>query len=163
MIDKYIIEFVASFLIYILFVSLAVLWVIDGKIKREQVVHAIVAVLIAALTATIIKQLFPTVRPYVINGQAIDVIVKPLDAAFPSGHTAESFALAVTIFMHDRKIGSIYLILALAIGISRVLANVHYPIDILGGAFFGTLIAVLVERLHFMDLINIISGRKRRG
>jgi len=63
-----------------------------------------------------------------INGREVDVLIKPFDSAFPSGHTAQAFALAVTIFMHDKKIGWFFLIGALAIGVARVLANVHYPV-----------------------------------
>jgi undecaprenyl-diphosphatase len=60
--------------------------------------------------------------------------------------------------MHDRKIGWFYLVGALVIGVARVLANVHYPIDILGGALIGTLVAVVVERAHLFQFFQ-----KRRG
>lgn len=154
--------FFATFFIYFLFVGLGVLWLIDGKIKREQVVHALFAVFIAWLIAELIKYFFPTLRPFAINGREVDVLIKPFDGAFPSGHTAEAFALAVTVFMHDRKVGWWFLASALLIGVARVLANVHYPIDILGGAFLGTIIAVVVERLHFSDLVNRFSPRRKK-
>lgn len=83
------------------------------------------------------------------NGKEIDVLIMPVDGAFPSSHSAEAFALAVTVFMHDRKVGWWFLISALTIGIARVVANVHYPVDIIGGAFLGTIIAVIVEKVHF--------------
>lgn len=149
------ITFIASFLIWILFVGLGVLWVIDGKIKKEQVIHAIFASLIAWAITALIKHFFPTLRPFMINGKEIEVFIRPLDGAFPSGHTAEAFALAVTIFMHDKKIGWFFLASALAIGIARVVANVHYPIDILGGALIGMLVAVMVEKIHLFKLLTI--------
>lgn len=154
MMQDLIIEFFATFFIYFLFTGLIVLWFIDGKIKKEQVFHALLACLCTAIIVFLIKHFFPTLRPYMINGRAVDVLFKPLDAAFPSGHTAQAFALAVTIFMHDRKVGWVYLAGALLIGVARVLANVHYPVDILGGAFIGTLIAVLVEKVHLFQLLQ---------
>lgn len=156
------VEFFASFLIYFLFIGLVVLWVIDGKIKREQVVHALFATLIATVISTLIKHFFPTLRPFMINGRETDVFVVPLDGAFPSGHSAEAFALAVTVFMHDRKVGWWFLLGASLVGIARVMANVHYPIDIVGGAFLGTIVAVIVEKLHFLDLVNKISPRRKK-
>lgn len=156
-------EFFATFFIWFLFVGLGILWLIDGKIKKEQVVHALVACFFAWIIATLIKHFFPTVRPFVINGGEIDVLLKPLDGAFPSEHTVIAFALAVTVFMHDRRVGWFFLVSALLIGIARVAANVHYPVDIVGGAFIGTIVAVIIEELHFSELINKLSPRRRRS
>lgn len=156
------IMFFATFFIYVLFIGLGVLWVIDGKIKKEQVIHALFACLFAWVAAALIKHFFPTLRPFMVNGREVEVLFAPKDSAFPSEHTVIAFALAVTVFMHDRKVGWWFLGSALLIGVARVLANVHYPIDIIGGAFLGTMSAVLVERLHFLDLINKFSPRKRR-
>lgn len=150
----------ASFFVYFLFLGLIVLWFIDGKIKKEQVVHALFACLFAWAIAALIKHFFPTLRPFIVNGREIDVLVRPIDAAFPSEHTTLAFALAVTVFMHDRKVGWFFLIGALTIGVARVAANVHYPVDIIGGAFLGTLVAVIVEKLHFLDLINKLFPRR---
>ena len=157
-----IVMFLASFLIYFLFFGLIILWFIDGKIKKEQVVHALFACLFAFLIAVLIKYLFPTLRPFVTDGKGIDVISRPTDGSFPSEHTVIAFALAVTVFMHDRRVGWCFLGAALLIGIARVLANVHYPVDIVGGAFLGTMVAVVVEKLHFSDLVNKLSPRSKK-
>jgi undecaprenyl-diphosphatase len=157
-----IVMFLASYLIYFLFVGLGVLWIIDGKIKKEQVVHALFACLFAWIIAIIIKHFFPTLRPYVTDGRGTDVIPVPTDGSFPSEHTVIAFALAVTVYLHDRRVGWYFLAAALIIGVARVMANVHYPIDIVGGAFIGTLVAVIVERLHFLELVNKFSPRRTK-
>lgn len=162
MIEDILVEFFATFFIYFFYIGLIILWFIDGKIKKEQVVHALSACLLAATIVTLIKYYFPTLRPFMVNGKETDVFVRPLDSAFPSGHTAQAFALSVTIFLHDRKVGWWFLVSALVIGVARVVANVHYPVDIVGGAFIGTLVAVILDKLHFMDLVNKLSSRKRK-
>jgi len=159
--EDLIVVFFADFFIYILFVGLIVLWFIDGKIKKEQVVHALFASFFAYLVAVIIKHFFPTLRPFVVNHKEIDVLFKPDGGSFPSEHTIVAFALSVTIFLHDRRVGWWFLGSSLLIGIARVIANVHYPIDIVGGAFLGTIVAVTVEKVHFLDLINYFSPRHR--
>jgi len=150
-----IITFVASFLIWILFAGLGVLWVIDGKIKKEQVIHALFSTFTAWLMAFSIKVFFPTIRPFLIDGSTPGTLTVPHDGAFPSEHAALAFALGVTVFMHDRKVGAFYLVAAIAIGVARVLANVHYPVDIVGGALLGTLVAVVVERTHLFRLLTV--------
>lgn len=152
--NNIIIEFVASFFIWFLFAGLLILWFVDGRIKKEQVIHALLACSIAFLVANLIKHFYPTLRPFMINGGGVDVLFRPNDGAFPSEHTTAAFALAVTIFFHDKKIGSIYLLSALLIGISRILANVHYPIDIIGGALIGTLTAVVIEKTHLFRFLH---------
>ena len=154
MIEDISIEFFATFLIWFLYAGLIILWFIDGRIKKEQVIHALLAGLIAWTLAFLIKRFFPTVRPFVRNGGEVDVLFRPTDGAFPSEHTTLAFSIAITIFLHDRKIGWWYLGAALIIGIARVLANVHYPIDIIGGAFIGTLVAVIIEKLHLFRLFR---------
>lgn len=146
--------FFATFFIWVLYAGLIVLWFIDGRIKKEQVIHALMASLTAWVIVLLIKHFFPTIRPFMQNGGGVDVLIRPTDAAFPSAHTALAFGLAVTVFMHDRRVGWIYLIGALIIGIARVLANVHYPVDILGGALIGSLVAVIVEKFHLFKLLG---------
>jgi len=161
--EDFTIEFFATFFIWFLYAGLVILWSIDGRIKKEQVMHALLASVIAWLITLLIKHFFPTVRPFVRNGGEVDVFFKPTDGAFPSAHTALAFGLAVTIFMHDRKVGWLFLAGALAIGVARVLANVHYPVDILGGALIGTLVAVIVERAHFLGVVGrSLPKRKNR-
>ncbi|MCX6705647.1 MAG: phosphatase PAP2 family protein [Candidatus Woesebacteria bacterium] len=145
---NYLIEFAASFFIYFMYIGLFVLWTVDGRIKREQVIHALSATLIAFLVAEILKSIFHTARPFITQGLTPLTLTVPSDAAFPSSHTAMAFALAITIWLHDRKVGWIYLIWALFVGLARILANVHYPIDIWGGAILGIVIAFGLEKVH---------------
>ncbi len=152
--DDTVITFFASFFIWFLFLGLGILWIIDGKIKKEQVIHALMACMMSWTTTFLIKYFFPTTRPFLVNGREIDVLLRPTDAAFPSEHTTLAFALAVTIYFHDRRIGWVFLISAGLIGIARVMANVHYPVDIIGGAFLGTIVAVIIEKVHFRKILS---------
>ena len=137
-----------------MYAGLIVLWLIDGRIKKEQVIHALSASLIALLVTNIFKQVFHTVRPFLVDGGTVMTLTIPSDAAFPSTHTAMAFALSVTIWLHNRKVGWIYLVWALFVGVARILANVHYPIDIWGGAILGIVIAFGLERAHLFNFIK---------
>ena len=136
-----------------MFGGLLILWVIDGRIKKEQVLHALLAAGIAWGVAQIIKDLFPTVRPFELNGLIPLTLFPSSDGAFPSGHSAAAFALAATIWLTDKKVGSAFVVLALIVGVARVWGNVHYPVDILGGAILGVATAFLIEKAHLRKLI----------
>ena len=154
------ITFLARFLIWFMFAGLLILWLVNGKIKKEQALRALAASLFAWLIAQMIKDLFPTLRPFEVNAALPLTLTIPSDSAFPSGHTTAAFGLAVSIWLHDKRTGIIYVIAALAVGIARVLGNVHYPQDIVGGAVLGTATAFVVERLH---LYKLSTGAKRKG
>jgi undecaprenyl-diphosphatase len=150
-----IILFLASFLIWVMFAGLIILWFIDkrslsgeGRIKKEQVVHALLASFIAWTIAEILKQIFHTPRPFDINHLQIFTATLPTDPAFPSGHAATVFALAVTVWLHDKKVGVIFIAFAALVAYARVAANVHYPIDVIAGSIIGTIVAFAIEKVH---------------
>lgn len=140
--------FLASFLIWLMFVGLIVLWFIDGKIKKEQVVHALLASFIAWTATYLLKNIFQTVRPFELNNLQAFTLTLPTDPSFPSAHTAMAFALAITIWLHDRKVGILFVVLAGLVAWARVAANVHYPIDVVAGAILGSVTAILMEKVH---------------
>lgn len=148
------VTFLASILIWFMVFGLIVLWVVDGKIKRETVIHAVFSCFLAWAVSELIKYIFPTPRPFQATGGLPLTLTVPGDGAFPSTHTAVSFALAVTIVKHDKKVGILYLIMAGLVGVARIIAQVHYPIDIIGGAILGTIISRLTSGKHFVRLLN---------
>lgn len=147
--QEVIITFAASYLIWFMFAGLAVLWLIDGKIKKEQVAHALIASFLAWLITEFIKQIFHTPRPFMVDGFHPLTVTTPTDPAFPSSHSALAFALAFTVWLHDKKVGIIFITLAILVGVARILADVHYPVDIVGGAIVGLAVAFLMEKIHF--------------
>ena len=137
-----------------MFFGLIVLWVIDGKIKKEVVVHAIFACLIAYAISELIKTFFPSLRPFQTNGLFPLTLTVPSDSAFPSSHSAVAFALAVTIIKHDKKVGILYIIMAGLVGVARIMAHVHYPLDVMAGAVLGTTVSLLTSSKHFVRLLK---------
>jgi membrane-associated phospholipid phosphatase len=81
-----------------------------------------------------------------------------LDGSFPSGHAAESFALARVIASEYRSkpVQVAAYAVALAISASRVTARQHFPSDVLVGGTLGYLIGGYVIRHHAAE--NVDSG-----
>ncbi|KKU29296.1 MAG: Bacitracin transport permease protein BCRC [Candidatus Amesbacteria bacterium GW2011_GWA2_47_11b] len=148
-----IVIFFADYAVFLLFALLPVLWV---QKKREMVLHAVISAFVAWLIGRFLKDFFAVPRPFVTNGST------PLagyfsDGSFPSNHTAAAFAISVSIFLHKHKWGILLIIFSLAIGLSRILGGVHYPLDILGGIAIGSLVAWLAHRLHVHKLLDRLS------
>jgi membrane-associated phospholipid phosphatase len=93
-----------------------------------------------------LKPLFDAARPPAVLGGAVHVIGRAyLAHSFPSGHATTAFAIGGLLFL---GIGSpawriVILAVAIAASASRAVVGVHWPLDILAGAFGGWLAAVL--------------------
>ena len=62
---------------------------------------------------------------------------------FPSGHTTAAFAFCVAVSMLFPKTRWAMIPLAFLIGISRIYLGSHYPLDVIFGAAFGSVIGAI--------------------
>ncbi len=81
-------------------------------------------------------------RPFVTDN-VTPLIAHAADNGFPSDHTLIAALLAAVVITKNRALGSAMLIIALAVGVSRVAAHVHHPLDI-AGSFIISAIAVAI-------------------
>lgn len=151
----FIITFLASFLIWFMFFGLIVLWFVDGRVKKEQAFRAFAAALLAWAIAQMLKSLLPSVRPFIINMELPLTYTLHFDNAFPSSHTAIAFSLAITLWLHNKKLGVVYIALAFLVAIGRVFANVHYILDVVIGSMIGVMVAVVIDKLRLFRLLKI--------
>ena len=126
------------------------IWIFIGfamcfaKKYRRAGVTVLLALLINLIVGNLtLKPLVARIRPYeYIDGIKL-LIETPTDFSFPSGHSFSSFAAAYSVFLFHKKEGIILLILALIIAVSRLYIYVHFPTDVLTGAFLGITVAYL--------------------
>jgi len=98
----------------------------------------------AYTTVFLLKLHLEIPRPGVFTA-GLHALLTETDYGFPSSHAAVYSALAVSLFFINKRAGYVTAVIALVIGIARVLAGVHTPLDILGGYIVGTLFAVVID------------------
>jgi undecaprenyl-diphosphatase len=77
-------------------------------------------------------------------------------ASFPSGHTTTSFAAAMAFGALAPRWRRLFLAAALAVGLSRIVLNMHYLSDVIAGAALGSLVAVkTLTRLRGLGWISL--------
>lgn len=121
------------------------------------VVASFLAGLIALVTASLVKYLWPTSRPMAELSGITPLFVSSGLAAFPSMHTAFFGALALFMWHYHRVIGCWLVIMALSIGLARVAAGVHYPLDILGGWLIAA-VSVWLVNLVFVKVFGRVKA-----
>jgi len=112
--------------------------------RRPDLVWSImVAVIVVSLLIHGAKLVFDMPRPpYVLDGDDIRVIgFRAISGSFPSGHSAAAFAFAgaVAVMRFPAAAKVTVLVLAAAVGVSRVAVGIHWPLDVAAGALTGWL------------------------
>jgi undecaprenyl-diphosphatase len=127
---------------------LAALFLATGKWRSPNGRHGVVAAGFSGLFALGVAQamadLWDRVRPYDAHPGGAHLFVAPSsDPSFPSDHATAAFAIAVSIWLRNRRAGALALAMATAVMLSRVVVGVHYPSDVIGGAAVGTASALI--------------------
>ena len=102
----------------------------------------------AWVVAKVLKILIYTDRPFLAL-QDVSALFIESGFAFPSGHAIFFSALGFALFMKHKRVGYIFILFAILIGIARIASGVHFPIDILGGLLLGWLVVYILHLLAF--------------
>jgi len=117
------------------------------KFLIKEGIKIVVAVISSWGLSYLIKNIVMAPRPFL---RYPDEVNKLFDYggfnSFPSGHATLFMALGVMISLHHKRAGYVFIFLAIIIGIARVTAGVHFPIDILIGWFIGGFVSLLVYK-----------------
>ena len=135
------------------------------KTRKLGVYIVITCLIVFVINSIIIKNLIERPRPYVTHPE-FAVICNNAEMellrsySMFSGHSANSMAMAMLVFMFSKKWGGIAFIYPFMIGVSRIALCVHYVTDVLAGWAFGAVVAIgLYYLLEFFWNICI----ERRG
>lgn len=85
-------------------------------------------------------------RPYLVLEKVNILMNHEVSSSFPSGHATFYFALAMGVYLYNKKFGRIYLCLAGLMGLARIFVSVHWPLDILAGVVLGWFTALMVNK-----------------
>ncbi|TSC54609.1 MAG: Bacitracin transport permease protein BCRC [Parcubacteria group bacterium LiPW_30] len=115
----------------------------DKKRGVQEVLMMVGVAILAWFLAHYFKGVFDTQRPFVAIPGVSQLFPQEADGAFPSGHATFFSALAVMMWFYHRRIALSLGVVAIIVGLGRVISGVHFPIDILGGYVLGFLISVI--------------------
>jgi undecaprenyl-diphosphatase len=121
----------------------------------------VIAIALADWSSMGLKSLINRPRPPLRYPEPKTLVPLPHDASFPSGHAATSFAAATMLSFAFPRLAPLLYVLAAAVAFSRVYVGVHYPLDVVGGAALGVVIAVVLELLVRRSARRRLTRRSR--
>lgn len=125
---------------------LAFLYLIVYRKPLRDFIFVFLTAGVAVAISKILKIIIQAPRPQFALENVVSLFEKTT-YAFPSDHATFFMALALAIFFVHKKAGLVFLVLALLIGIARIVVGVHFPVDILGGFALGALVAYLAQKI----------------
>jgi undecaprenyl-diphosphatase len=131
---------------YVFFLGVVAYWLIRTTSNRRMIVEALTAACIGLALSGLIGHIFYRDRPFVAH-DVFQLIPHAANASFPSDHATGAFVIATAIWLFRKREGTIWLLLAACVALSRVWTGVHYPMDVAAGALLGVLTAAGVHRM----------------
>lgn len=114
--------------------------------------------IIAVGGGLVLKQLFAELRPCrVIHVVTVQACPSRSDYSFPSDHGTVAVALALGIWLVDRKLGALAIVLAAIEGFDRVYTGQHYPHDVLGAIALSGAVMLLGWQLARRPLTRLVA------
>ena len=140
--------FAAEWLIFLVPLSLVLLWTTGAGAGREVALRAFGAAVGALTLNAMIGHLWYSPRPFVAEIGHTFLLHAP-DSSFPSDHATSIFSVALVLAFSRaplaRRLGLVMLPLSLVVAWSRVYLGVHWPKDMMGALAVSAGMALLVQ------------------
>jgi undecaprenyl-diphosphatase len=140
--------FLATYFIWLEFAAIAGFFFGEIRKRYLAVGSAAVSAGVSYLVSEMIGYFWFRPRPFAALGGVHELVPKFMtDKSFPSDHATVAFALAMSIFLVNRRWGILMFLIAFLVSVGRILVGVHYPSDVFVGALLGCAVAYLLHRL----------------
>ena len=137
--------FFASHLGWILILIVLIYYIFRRDFREiPRITFIVASSLTAWIVAQAIKALVSAPRPFLVLDDVTQLISHGGIDAFPSGHATIYMALGLAFYVYNKKFGTIIMIGALLIGLARIIAGIHWPVDILGGYILAGIVVFLI-------------------
>ena len=120
--------------------SLGALWFAGGDRDRPRNQRAVLMALLGIAIVNVLIKLMQLYyfRPRPFATETVKLLFyRPSVSSFPSEPVATMFCFVAGVWAFNRPVARVLLIVASAFALSRVVAGVHYPADVVGGALLG--------------------------
>lgn len=142
----YYLSYLTSYITVCVFIILIIIYF---KKRSKEILNSFLVLLSIVISSSLasyfFKILFSRERPF-LTYEEITKLSQAGSMSFPSGHTAEAFAIAfgISFLFPKKKFVIPTFIWAILVAYSRMALGVHYPFDVLAGILLSLIIASII-------------------
>jgi undecaprenyl-diphosphatase len=126
---------------------------------QRTVLRALLSLALASVALKLINEVYFRPRPFTFDDSVRLLFYHPSDSSMPSNAATVCFALAMSVWLQQKHWGAAMLALSLGMTLARVVGGVHYPADVVVGAWLGGFAAWLVNRAAWLDRpLDAVTG-----
>lgn len=127
--------------LFVLVVLIGLYYIISTKRETRNYILklAVISIPLALIITLVSSHFYFDPLPFVVKG-TIPLFPHAVDNGFPSDHTLVCALATFLTYFANKKVAVILLVLTVLVGTSRVVAQVHHPLDI-----FGSLLIALIS------------------
>jgi undecaprenyl-diphosphatase len=126
------------FIFVVALIALIITIFSEKEVRWSIIKLAILSFGIAFLIAYIAGLLYYDARPFVVEHIEPLISHQP-DNGFPSDHTLIAIVTASVIFVYRHKLGILLGVLGILVGVARILAYLHHPVDIVASVLISVI------------------------
>jgi len=135
--------------------GVALLMLLSRNVQRKMSGILLMAGLTFSYNAcNILKLVVERPRPFLVL-KDVSTIFTSGGFSFPSTHSAMVFMAAVILSRCFTRAKPVFYILAVLVSLSRIYLGLHYPSDVITGAFIGIFIGSIIA--HFGEIAGIYT------
>jgi len=130
---------------------------------QQTVLRSLAALALASIMLKLLNEVYFRPRPFTFDDSVRLLFYHPSDSSLPSNAATVCFALSIAVWLRQKRWGAVMLVLSVGMTLARVVGGVHYPADIVAGAWWGGVSAWLVNRATWLDRpLDRVAGLSRR-
>ena len=123
--------------------------------------HFILSLALAGVICNVLKYIIGVSRPKYFFLQGYDRInffnIEHKVNSFPSGHTQAAFTVAVLLIIYANRFFLQIMIIASLMGLSRIFMSMHFPSDLVAGAYLGAFVPYILYKRIYKEKIESIK------
>lgn len=129
--------------LYLVVIAIAFIWFLRQPMlkQKEILILGCICLPLVYIISRVSGHIYYIPRPFVTE-HFKPLVAHEANNGFVSDHVLLAAAVSAVIFPFNWSIGSVLWILTLFIGISRVYAGVHHPIDIIGSILIAVMVVI---------------------
>lgn len=139
----------------------ALVFMLVRKSLRAPALLAMISWPVANAACDVLKATFRMPRPNVELADTVLRVKHLTSFGTASAHSATMMAVAVAFMFYDRKVGTIWVVVAVMTGLSRIYVGVHYPSQVLLGWAVGAFVSFVAVKTW--QAWEALSLRRRQG